>query len=180
MRIAVTVHSADLSRVLRELRDQSPVAVSRALNRTITNVQTGARREISADTGLPVRRVGHAMKLERATRSKLRAALQVRGARIPLIDFKARQTRKGVSYRLPTGRGSLPGGFIARMRSGHVGVFKRVGKSRLPIGEKFGPSLPRVFLQARVTRVLHSIVETQMAKNLQHEVNFLLRRTGAA
>ncbi len=34
------------------------------------------------------------------------------------------------------GRHSFPGAFVARMPSGHVGVFKREGKSRLPIVEQ--------------------------------------------
>jgi hypothetical protein len=180
MGVVVSVRAQDLHRALRELREQSPRAVTRALNRTIESVQTQAGREVAAETGLPVRKVRASMRVIRATFSTLRAALQVRGVRIPLIEFHARQTRSGVSYRLPRGRGSAPSAFIATMASGHQGVFKRRAKARLPITELFGPSLPKAFLQDRVRQALERVAASGLAKNLQHEIDFLLRRKGVA
>jgi hypothetical protein len=178
--VRVRVNATDLHKALAELRGQSPRAVTRALNRTIANVATRAGRETSQETGLPVRRVRDAMKTIRATFSSLRAFLQVRGFRIPLIQFKARQTRRGVSYTLPRGRGVAPGAFIRTMASGHTGVFMRKGKTRLPIKELFGPSLPKAFLQAQVQRALREVVDANLGKNLAHEIQNLLRRRGAA
>jgi hypothetical protein len=38
---------------------------------------------------------------------------------------------------------------MANMASGHRGVFRRVGKGRLPIIELFGPSVGHVFARHR-------------------------------
>jgi hypothetical protein len=50
------------------------------------------------------------------------------------------QTRKGVSVEVNRGKRTLvQGAFLAMMRSGHVGIFRRRGKARLPIEELLGP-----------------------------------------
>lgn len=179
MSVTVRVNATDLHKALRDLRAQSPRAVTRALNRTLDQVATRAGREVSKETGLPVRRARDAMTKVRATFSLLRALLQVRGFRIPLIQFRARQTKRGVSYTLPRGRGSAPGAFIRTLASGHRGVFMRKGRARLPIKELFGPSLPKAFLQAWIQRTLREVAKESFAKTLEHEIRFQLRRRGA-
>jgi hypothetical protein len=65
----------------------------------------------------------------------------------PLADFGARQTSKGVSVMIYKGGGRqvIPGSFLATMKSGHVGVFTRMGKKRLPIQERYGPPISSIF-----------------------------------
>jgi hypothetical protein len=115
--------------------------------------------------------------------------------RIPLLEFHARDNRvmrgknlvnhlvslivrgQGVVYRLPGGRGSAPHAFIAKMKSGHVGVFQRFpGAKRLKIVELYGPSVPHVFAQKVILAALKKSGEENLAKNLTHEVEFLLSK----
>lgn len=188
--------AADLENALRRLKGAAPVAVARALNRSIATVRTQAVRAVAQDVGLPQKSVREAMPIQQATPGRLVARLEVTGKKIPLYDFKARQTARGVTYRLPGGRNFLPSGFIATMKSGHVGVFvrglgakhqkgrgswrQRSGWPALPIKERFGPSLPRVFGRQRITDALRTVAKDVMAKNLAHEVQFLLQQRGAA
>lgn len=91
-------------------------------------------------------------------------ALRVTGKPVPLIAYPHRLTRgaDGAESRPRMGFGRigearigtvqqtlsvevnrgkwtmLPGAFLARMKSGHEGIFRRVGKARLPIHELFG------------------------------------------
>jgi hypothetical protein len=74
--------------------------------------------------------------------------------RIPLRDFGARQGKAGTSYRVSKGgkRGFVAGAFQGpkpgAMKASWKGrVFKRVGKSRLPIVQLFGPSPWGVFVK---------------------------------
>jgi hypothetical protein len=73
----------------------------------------------------------------------------------PLINYGAKQTKKGVTVRVKNGRTTLRHAFIATMPNGHKGVFERVGSghkrvtkkgrsymSGLPIKELYGPSIP--------------------------------------
>ncbi len=164
---------------------QLGLAEARALNRTILTARTHAVRSLAEDVGLPQREVRKSMSLRRATRSELAATLTVTGRRIPLIAFGARQSRAGVSYGLRRGRTVAYGAFIATMRSGHRGVFRRVGASvrrspgawspNLPIVELRGPSLPFVFSRRKIIAALRAAVELAYPKNLEHEMDFLLR-----
>jgi len=130
----------------------------------------------------PQRVIAQSLSVERAVFGRPTATLQATGRRIPLYDFTRQRKLRG----RPTGKGAVPGAFIARMASGHVGIFKRVGKSRsrkglpphapgLPITELFGPSLPFVFTNAKIMGALLAHAKENLAKNYRHEVQFLER-----
>lgn len=158
---------------LEALGAEAPRATMRAINRTLDSVQTQAVRGIAQDLGVIQRVVRETLRIYRATRASLRGSLQARGKRIALMDFKARQTRAGVSYTMQGTRKVAAHTFIAKMRSGHTGVFMRKGAKRLPVKELFGPSVPHVF-RKHITAALRQYAAEALAKNLNHEVAFLL------
>jgi hypothetical protein len=121
----------------------------RSLNRAILAGRTLMARAVARDIGLPVGEVKAAMQERQATLDRLEASFGTGLKRIPLIYFKAKQTRTGVSYRLGAGKSLIPHAFLAKMQSGHAGVFARRGKTHLPIKEKWGPSLGHVFAKHR-------------------------------
>lgn len=174
--------TTDAMRGLRLLKGRAPHAVARAINRSASTVRTHAARELSTDLGLRVGVVKEHLELSRATAVHPVASITVRGRRIPLIDFGARGPEpsrgrgRGVSYRLPKGRGRVPDAFITTMKSGHRGVFRRTGKRRLPIRELFGPSLPFVFSRDAIVRTLKERYRDAMLTNLTHEIEFELSR----
>lgn len=190
--VTVSLNTKALTGVFQQLGRRAPIAVARALNRTGTSERTALARAIATDMGIKVGTAREAIAIQTASASQLAVRVVARGARIPLIDFKAkgpfpsRGRGRGVTYNLGAGggRGRLDRGFIAQMGSGHRGVFVRrnasTGKSRgawsqnLPIQEKFGPSIAHVFAKqvplgdARRTDVL--------LKNLAHELEFALSK----
>lgn len=85
---------------------------------------------------------------------------------IPLMDFKpkpntvAQYTRpeKGVSVEWKRGkRQIIKHSFIAKMKSGHTGVFLRKGKKRLPIKETYGPSAMQLFKTEEAEKELEQL-----------------------
>lgn len=162
---------------LAEELKMEPYRITKAMARAMTRaVDTGATlmsRLIAGDTGLPVREVraglavAHAAQLER----EVSAALGSKLARLPLTVFGPRQTRRGVSYKFGGGRKVVESAFMAKMKSGHEGVFKRVGKQRLPITELAGPSLGHVFAKFR-PQVSDTVVRT-FQERFAHEMNRL-------
>jgi hypothetical protein len=69
-------------------------------------------------------------------------AVDVSGEPVPLVAYPYRQTKQGVSVEVNRGKRTLlKGAFVATLKSGHVGVFRRQGKARLPIEELRGSSL---------------------------------------
>lgn len=73
-----------------------------------------------------------------------------KGGMFALAKFKlsnrdpAKRPKKGISVTVKKGKKMRlnKGAFVARMKSGHVGVFIRRGKKSTPIDERFGPGAP--------------------------------------
>lgn len=156
------------------------VPVVRALNRSIASGETLAVRAVSGDLGLKQTVIRPYIETSLASPSKLQATLYASAQRIRLEQFGARG-------RLPSRR--IPGGvtvvmrsktrhyahaFRARMKSGHVGVFKREGRRRLKIFEMEGYST--LYSYAQVEDQVRARVLEQLAKNTEHEIRFALSR----
>ncbi|TAN49045.1 MAG: hypothetical protein EPN21_13245 [Methylococcaceae bacterium] len=62
-------------------------------------------------------------------------------------------------------------GFVARMRSGHQGVFKRFGKARLPIDEQTVAMLGAKDAAERVAKLVGPRLRDVMRQELNYEVN---------
>ena len=125
MEVKLTIDTAAVQRALGDITDGVPRVLVRVLNRSLGEVRTLVKRGIAADTNLPVSQVEKSLAEEKAVGSRLVAKLYVTGRRLPLTAFKARQTRRGVSYALGKGRTVAHSAFLATMTSGHTGVFKR-------------------------------------------------------
>lgn len=169
----------DFHKGLHELGKKYPQAIRRALKRAGTSGRAEMAKLISKDTGLPSGKVKDEIRME--SPSDTTVVLVLVGKRIPLIQFGARGPEpsrgrgRGVSYRLPGGRGRVSNGFIATMPTGHRGVFVRRGDAkRLPIVELMGPSLVRVF--QRFLPQGESAAQESMTKNLRSEINFAMSR----
>jgi len=182
-----TLDIESLRKDLTELGHRAPLIMSRALNRAAVSGQAAMVKYITRDTGIAAKNVKREIVLDKAKRTHPVAALTIAGRRIPLIAFSARgpePTRgrgRGVSYRLPGGRGRVPDAFIATVGAGgHRGVFKRIGPSRrrgrgawspnLPIVELRGPSIPHVF-EKRLD-IFRAAAQESLLKNLASEISF--------
>lgn len=99
----------------------------------------------------------------------------------PVLAYKnARQTTQGVTVQINRGRQTLiKGAFIAEMKSGHRGVFYRLGKSRLPIDEAFSTRVSDVFKDDEPTNEVIQVGEAVFAQRWQHEFTRLALGQGA-
>jgi hypothetical protein len=133
--------------------------------------------------GIKVSDAKEAIKVRQATPSTLEIRLAASLQRLPLIDFKARQTGRGVSANTGGGRKTNPHAFIATMTSGHVGVFARTrytrgapvwglrdNPKRERIDQLHGASIGRVFAKHQAAAI--AAMEEAFAKNLPHELRF--------
>lgn len=174
MQFSLTLKTDEWDRAVDELGERALRAGARALNRTAATVRTFMARTVAQDLGLGVRTVSEQLRVEQAkpVEGLLLARITVTGAQIPLYDFKARASKGGgVIARLPPpGAGRYPEAFIARMKSGHVGVFQRKGRPRLPIRELRGPSLPHVFSKY-IPQGL-TVGQDVLPKNFAHELGY--------
>lgn len=121
-------------------------ATLRALRKAGATAQRDMRSEASKRIRqrkrISSKYITRALSLSRPTGSDINTlewALLVSGGPVPLVAYPARQTRKGVSVEVNRGKRTLVAhAFLATMKSGHEGVFRREGKARLPIRELLG------------------------------------------
>ena len=160
--VALTIES-EIKDVTKSLKRWQKVALPKstrqAMNKTITAVRSVAVKAIAKDLRIKQKAVRAATRKKPAKGNTiwlLVASVIAYGGWIPLIQYKARQTRRGVTHAASRGKGRklIPGAFIARMPSGHRGVYLRQGgsnmgrgprrrvKSGASMGKYYRPSLP--------------------------------------
>lgn len=156
-------------------------ATTTTLNRVAKSVQSLAVKLLAKDIGIKQKDIRKYVALRKANWNNLYSSVEASGKRIPIGKLKARQTKKGVTYRgQGGGRKKIPGSFIAKMSSGHVGAYKRKGKGRTPLTELHGPSIPHVFIQEAINKALLQIAQERWNKEFPHQVNYRLKKAGYA
>lgn len=166
----------------------------RSLNKTITGVRTDAVTEIRKEITPKAKIIRDTFKLQRANYATMAASVKSTGWPIPLIDYKARAVKRGVTFqvRQSAGRSLLPGGFIAVMTSGHKGVFWREYRDthhagivkkkvrygalpvryRLPIRQRYGPAVPSVMESDKVMKPILKKAGNRLSKEIDHQLEF--------
>ena len=179
-------------RALNRAGDQSVTAASREIRRAYNVSSSFARNQIKVR--------------DRAHRGKLSFTIRIFSRRIPLIEFVRgsktpsvlrERVGRGVTVEIKKGQRKLiPHAFIARMKSGHVGVLARIhGKERpdpafrfgrgsgrvgrkwgdpdIPIGELTTLSVPRMFLEKTVRSAVARIAMDSFNRNFEQQLKFL-------
>lgn len=168
-----------VQRQLRGIPGAMPKVMSRAINKTTMGARTQIKRRIKGEVNMKVGAIGKGIALTRATVSRWLATLDLFSKRIPLVQFATRQTKKGVGYKIDPQkpRQSIESAFIQTMKSGHRAVMKRRAGGRLPIDERFGPSIGAVFEDAG-TIAKDVVIESskKLGANVDVQIGLILRR----
>ncbi len=178
-----------LREMLRIIPRDVPKALTRALNKIAKSTHVKILRKISGKYAVSQRELKNKnISLKRANYKNLRAVIKIKGRRIQLLSFKAKQLKKGVSYKIKKRGGrktvyafmeSPPGSKKqTTMASGHKGVFRRRGKSRLPIVELYGPSVPVIFqnVQEFAAETFQREIGNKLGKEMMIQAGLMLQR----
>jgi hypothetical protein len=177
----------DMARLGREF----PKAAARTLNKTATHVRAEMAKDARERYNVKSADVKRSMgSLSKATPSRLRALFRAKGKRMALTYFMTASAitrtmqqagikikrRKPVSFTVSRGKKQMiPGSFVAKMKSGHIGVFKRTNATPLPIQEKTGPATSQM-LSGAFTRMKDTY--EFMARTMKHEVEWMFKGKG--
>lgn len=176
---------------LRRLGQEFPKASARALNKTMTHV----RAQLAKDARQRYKTTSADVKagmgsISKAKPTHLSTYFRSKGKRIALTYFMtAANVRKSlaqagvkikrrtpVTFQITRGvKRKLRGAFVAKMESGHVGVFTRTGGKPLPIEQRTGPAVPQM-LSGAFSRMKG--VHEYLRKTLEHEINWFLKGKG--
>ena len=113
-----------------------PGAEKKARSRAVRKMRTEGQRVIRETRRL---KVGEAKaRIKPIMLGGVPGGVEIDGSPIPIVSFRHRQTKKGITFYSHKGRTSkVAGAFNTRVGAGHDGVFKRKGKERLPIDEVY-------------------------------------------
>jgi len=100
--------------------------------------------------------------------------------------FKAKQTKLGVTYKISkkAGRGIVRGAFMGPSPGVlspklYGGVFKRIGKSRLPIAKLRAVSAAGAFLKNKHEDALPGYLRERLTRQIERRINLnVLRASG--
>jgi len=193
----------EISNALKALPGKGMAVVqTRAINKTLAGAKTETDRLVRSELYLKQRDVRPKIKNTRANYSRPYGLITVGAHPVPLARYPLRPvtppSQKGVpvSQRTPATvhvlkRGSrkrVKGGFLARMKSGHVGIFMRdggkremstgkyAGQKKQPIRELYGPGPGVHFRRNIMQRRLGRRIMPRMHKDLNHELNYYIRQ----
>jgi hypothetical protein len=187
MQLTITTNFPEVQRALEQLhKDVAAKATASALNKTVAQAKTAMSKEIRADFNLSASTVNQSLRITRARASGGRINLEATlssiskpGARsLNLAHFSARQTRKGVSFKIKRNgpRQVIPGSF---MINGGKTVMIRSGKSRLPIEARQTINVAGMFNAKRINAKVIAMINTKFPAIFENEAKFFTDRFNA-
>lgn len=165
------------SRLLAAFPGGVQKAANSALKRAATAGRTGAAREVNKLYHL---KTADFTKYTRSKQSiqtagdEISVSVEFRGSHIPLIRFNSRATSSGrvsVQVKRDSTAKTLDRVFRSVMDSSHIGLFERVVRSRLPIEEKFGPSVPQMMgANPELSKNVGEKMSKTFEERMEHEI----------
>ena len=181
--IRITFDHAEFGRKLDQSLKRYPKAAAAGINRAARGTFTLSVRLIQQDLGASTQKaIRSNLYLKAATADRPRAELAARSTkkeRIPIFRLNPRP--KTVTRRRPVGgvrygkRNTLiPGSFIARMKSGHIGrIQTRSIQERLPIKELFGPSIALIFSRRKIQEQISDYLQSKIPQEIARAFRFV-------
>ena len=160
-------------------------AFSAAINRGLSHTKTQAFKQVKKVYAVKQSALNEATttKVQKASTGNLAGYVSFSGVKIPLYKFQVtpKEPRKGQKVRAAVMKGggaTFDSAFIAKMRSGHIGVFERVTSRRLPIEEKMGLSAAQMVKNEVIMDQLTKEAQERVDERLKHEIDRILNGYG--
>ena len=173
--------------LLKDIPGATKKAVSTALRKSLRNAKKEAVKKVRER--YTIRKAGYVSRTIKMKVENMPGILSSKGPVNDLSYFKT-NPKTVPKRRPPKGKylysqvvkgqgGTIAHAFLARMKSGHVGVFQRAGhgasNASLPISKLAGPSTPQMLGSPSVTEFIAKKMLERMDKNLEHEIDAFLK-----
>jgi len=152
-------------------------ALVTSLNKIGAEVFTQAKRELRDATGLKAGVVAKGMKKDKARRGDEEYPIFIKSRYKNVIEFGARQTKRGVSAKVWGKRKIYRGAFIGSGRnSGKRLVFKKLKDDPKRIEALHGASLPREFHRQDMEKIFKKKIKTRFPILFKRAVEFQMMK----
>lgn len=167
--------------VLQGIPHAADKAIGSAIKRAATSGEAYAARAVGKFYYVKAGDFKHYTKSKRriySSNGSTQVDIEFLGRHIPLIKFDTRVGADG-TVRTRAKRSSsqeiLSHVFWQRVGNQHNGLFERVGTSRLPIEEKFGPSTPQMMsANDDISQAIGDKVRETFDNRIEHEIAAIL------
>ncbi|MFH1493744.1 MAG: phage tail protein [Pseudomonadota bacterium] len=169
----VAIDATDVLYQFGAMPAQAERATKRALTLTAKWIDTQGSRAIAKASGVPLKALKRGkgvgrVRIKSPSASALRASvwfglMPVKAAYVGKLS----QLKKGAR----AGKHVFPGGFVGRMPSGHIGIYLRKGKARLPIVEQSVKLEQAQTILEGVASEAGDVLQQKMAHELNYEMN---------
>ena len=171
----------EVERRLGFMRAQARPVLARAINRAAENAKTNMSRRAREEYLIKDSDIKKTVSLRKADQVSLAAVVKSKGSKIGLINFKVspnkpRHSNPPKEFRARVKKSSalkgIPGAFVANINGPKL--MRRVGKSRLPIKQLFGPSVPEMIGSPSVITYIEKEALLTLEKRIDHEIKRVL------
>ena len=169
----LNIKTNNINQIVENISNQGlqvRLLAAKALNKTALWLKAQAAKEISKEKQIKLTVMRKRLRIIKARTSKLEVIIKAN-----LYDVKAhllgsmKQTKMGTKV----GKHHFIGAFIATMPGGHRGVFKRKGRTALPIKEV------KLSLEPEASKIIEELViyevEAVFEKFLQRELDYIAK-----
>lgn len=178
-----------IEKMLAGFENKAPSVLFNVVNRVASNIRKNISKEVLKKYGIKSADVKKSITTKRASTSDSTCFVRTSGSTIPLYKFRAKPkdaiSTKGMKIKKrpkvkakvlkSSSLKTIKSAFIAKMGSGHAGVFRRKEKSR-KIKELHGPSVPQMVSNEEVINSIFKDAEITYNKRIKHEINRILGR----
>lgn len=183
-----------VKKVMESLAKRGEEPVKKALNRVGDGVATEANRRVRQEYTVKAGDVKNTIRVKKGNGTEVDVISK--GGNFALPKFKVNLKTPRVKGDKPKvlkaavkkgGGKKMKSAFVAKMKSGHVGVFNRGPSSSkrkknskgdfpgLPIDEGFGPGAPVMLNNREVVKHVEKEAEQRMKTRLDHEIGRILK-----
>lgn len=190
----------EIKRHLRDLESKAPSVISRAINRTITNIKKNIAQQIGGTKGeynIQSGEVKKTLKSDKATAKRLNGYVASNGSPILLSKFNAKikpGPMKAVSYsrgkpspgfysaavKKRGGKKALQGSqkaFLGKSeKAGGLIFLQRFSNRSYPLKPLYGPAVPKMIGNEEIMASIKEEAESTLQKRIGAEIENILRR----
>jgi len=155
-------------------------AINRAAKRAADTAKAETVRQLTAEYTLPASEIRRTIASRNIGGGEVGAVMKISDGAHALFDFqinpKTIPTKKPVTVSIKKGQSGVSRhGFVAKMNSGHIGLFSREGEERLPVIERFGPSTTGMFkANNAINESVVMVAGETFEKRVLHELDRLM------
>ena len=160
-------------------------AFSNSINRGLSRVKTTAMKRAKEVYAVQSSALTAATttRISKASTGNIAGYVSFSGFKLPLYKFNVTPKKPGTGKQvtasvMKNGGTTFEDAFVAEMKNGHMGVFERSGRKRLPVEEIMGLSAAQMVGNAAVIEELEKEAQKVVDERLSHEIDRILNGYG--